>query len=40
MALRTEKEKSPDGEASFYIEVILSVTEYSNFIDMIKHYKN
>ena len=38
-ALKDQQEKDGEGEASFYIQVILSVTEYSNFIDMIKHYK-
>jgi hypothetical protein len=28
-----------DGETHFYVQVLLSVTEYSNFLDMIRHYK-
>ncbi len=39
VALKEESEKDKEGEASFAIQVILSVTEYSNFVDMIKHYK-
>ena len=33
-ALQTERDSS-----EFYVQVLLSVTEYSNFIDMMKHYK-
>lgn len=36
-ALKTLQAKDP--ENNFYVEVLLSVTEYSNFIDMMKHYK-
>ncbi len=39
-ALKEQQEKDGEGEASFYIQVILSVTEYANFVDMIKHYKS
>ncbi len=28
-----------NSENSFYVEVLLSVTDYGNFIDMMKHYK-
>ena len=31
---------NPDTEeGKFYLQVLLSVTEYQNFIDMMKHYK-
>lgn len=33
-ALQSERESS-----EFYVQVLLSVTEYANFIDMMKHYK-
>ena len=38
-ALQDEQKKDAEGEASFYVQVILSVTEYANFVDMMKHYK-
>ena len=28
-----------DDDAAFYVEMLLAVTDYSNFVDMIKHYK-
>ena len=28
-----------DSDTSFYVEVLLSVTDFTNFIDMMKHYK-
>ena len=36
-ALKTLQEK--DADNSFYVEVLLSVCDYSNFIYMMKHYK-
>ena len=32
-------ERPESQEGQFYVQVLLSVTEYSNFIDMMKHYK-
>lgn len=29
-----------DEENKFYVDVLLSVTEYSNFVDMMRNYKN
>ena len=26
-------------DTAFYVEMLLAVTDYSNFVDMIKHYK-
>ena len=36
-ALKSMQEK--DADNSFYVEVLLSVCDYTNFIDMMKHYK-
>lgn len=36
-ALKTITDQDPDN--SFYVEVLLSVTDFTNFIDMMKHYK-
>ena len=36
-ALKTLSEKDPD--SNFYVEVLLSVTDFANFVDMMKHYK-
>ena len=38
-ALKSLNEKPESQEGQFYVQVLLSVTEYSNFIDMMKHYK-
>ena len=29
-----------DDDAKFYVEMILSVTSYENFVNMMKHYKH
>ena len=36
-ALKQLSEKDPD--SNFYVEVLLSVTDFANFVDMMKHYK-
>lgn len=36
-ALKKMQETDPDN--SFYVDVLLSVTDFGNFIDMMKHYK-
>ena len=36
-ALKRESEKSDD--CAFYVEILLAVTEFQNFVDMMKHYK-
>lgn len=36
-ALKEAQEASE--ETDFYVQVLLSVTEYSNFIDMMKQFK-
>ena len=28
-----------DEDAGFFVEILLSVTDYANFVDMMKHYK-
>ena len=38
-ALKTLNDRPESQEGQFYVQVLLSVTEYSNFIDMMKHYK-
>ena len=35
--LKNESEQM--GEPSFYVELILAITDYHNFVDMMKHYK-
>ena len=39
-AISAEKEKDEGGPAAFALQVLCSVTEYTNFIDMMREYKN
>ena len=36
-ALKRQIETDP--ESSFYVEILLAATDYTSFIDMMKHYK-
>jgi len=36
-ALKSAQEK--DEDAGFYVDILLSVTDFANFVDMMKHYK-
>ena len=36
-ALKEMQEQT--SESDFYVQVLLSITDYQNFIDMIKHFK-
>ena len=33
-------QRNEDGETQLYVEIILAAADYSNFIEMMKHYKS
>lgn len=34
-----EKSKDKDSEASLFVQILLSVSEYTNFVEMMRAYK-